>query len=412
MTRPSPSQRQKSWLEEDLDRARKNAGQSLPSGMLLDLRHKKVQYFDAGDQYRSLWTDFHRAWKKEWFNSKSLQKKMILTLCRQFGDVRFVDETSLWMPSPDFTDWKGGRSFVEAWTTVSDRRSSRPVFELLGFHNRLQLGSRQQVAFGLDTEDVDDVSPSFDPDQRGHLRNGTGSEVLRSSQGDFVERANGRFPEQAGRIGPRSLAYMTHREAEPLFLSELCENRIQQSFFEREFLSDRIPSLRVEVRLLDELELHSWKGESPAIRELRQTYFRLLKRFALEENPEQWRMILVSGYESPFRSQSWDFSEQMVQWIAESEVTELIEEFGRIVDSPAWLMECPPTDRKARPPQDPDVLVELGIQPRVPIDDGRFFLGIDIERKTFSFRDDFGLSSHEVEEAVIEAVQSEVGGRL
>jgi hypothetical protein len=205
---------------------------------------------------------------------------------------------------------------------------------------------------------------------------------------------------------------MTHREAKPLFYSELCENRIQQSFFEREFVSDRIPLLRIEVRLLDDLQLHSWEGRPPAIRELRKTYFRLLKRFALEENPDLWRMILVSGYESPYRSQSWDFSDQGIQWIAESELSKLIEYFALKVKSPAWLMECPPTDKRSRSTQDPDVLIELGIQPQIPVEDSRFFLGIDTRQNTFSFRDEFSLSSQEAEEAVVQAVQFEVGTRL
>ena len=125
-----------------------------------------------------------------------------------------------------------------------------------------------------------------------------------------------------------------------------------------------------------------------------------------------WRMILVSGYESPYRSQSRDLSDKSVRWIAESEVSELIEDFAHRVDSPAWLMECPPTDKKTRSTHDPDVLIELGIQPQVPVEDSRFFLGIDTRQKTFSFRDEFGLSSQEAEEAVVRAVQFEVSARL
>ena len=163
---------------------------------------------------------------------------------------------------------------------------------------------------------------------------------------------------------------------------------------------------------MDDLELHSWNGRTPAIRELRKTYFRLLKRFALEEDPDLWRMILVSGYESPYRSQSWDLSEQNVQWIAESELSELIEYFARSIDSPAWLMECPPTEKKSRSTKDPDVLIELGIQPQIPAEDSRFFLGMDTQKNTFSFRDELDLSSQDAEEAVVQAVQFEVSARL
>ena len=412
MTKSEVSNRQEMSWKNDLDLARLKAGQSLPRDMLLDLRYRIPEYFDPGVESQATWREFHRAWRREWVNwSKPIQNKMITTLCKQFGDVRFLSPQPTPGSSSGLLAWKGGASLVEAWTTVSSRRTSRPIVELLGFHTRLQIGS-EQVAFELSPVDVDDVAPSFEPNQKGQLRDGTGPEVLRSSEGDFVERANGRFPEQVGRIGPRSLAYMTRREAKPLFYSELCENRIQQSFFEREFLSDQIPSLRIEVRFLDNLELHSWEGCTPAIRELRQTYFRLIKRLALEENPELWRMILVVGYESPYRSQAREFSDQGVQWIAESNVSELIEDFARGVDSPAWLMECPPTEKKIRATQDPDVLIELGAQLQLPSHDGRFYLGIDPQQKTFSFRDEFGLTSQLAEEAVAQAVQFEVGARL
>lgn len=413
MTKSDITNRQQRSLDKDLELARLKAGQSLPRDMLLDLRYRIPEYFDPGVESQATWLEFHRAWRREWVNwSKPIQNKMIATLCKQFGDVRFLDGHPETRSSSGLLDWKGGASFVEAWAIVSDRRTSRPIVDLLGFHTRLQIGS-QQVAFELSPVDVDDVAPSLEPSQKGQLRDGTGPEVLRSSEGDFVERASGRFPEQVGRIGPRSLAYMTRREAKPLFYSELCENRIQQSFFEREFLSDRIPSLRIEVRLLDNLELHSWEGRTPAIRELRQTYFRLIKRLALEENPELWRMILVVGYQSPYRSQAREFSDQSVQWIAESNVSELIEDFARSVDSPAWLMECPPTERiRIRATQDPDVLIELGAQLKLPAEDGRFYLGIDPQQKTFSFRDEFGLTSQVAEEAVAQAVQFEVSARL
>ena len=412
MTKAEVNPSQHLSLQTDLEMARLKVGQSLPADMLLDLRSRKPKYFESGQQSRAMWNEFHRSWRKEWDSwSKPTRNKMILTLCKQFGDARFLDDQPASKSPSTLRDWEGGVSLIEAWADVFDRRIPRPIVELLGFHTRLQIGN-QQPAFELIPADVEDVSSTFNPSHKGQLRDGTGPEVLRASEGDFVERANGRFPEQAGRLGPRSLAYITHREAWPLFLSELCENRIQQSFFEREFVSDRIPSIRIEVRLMDDLELHSWNGRTPAIRELRKTYFRLLKRFALEEDPDLWRMILVSGYESPYRSQSWDLSEQNVQWIAESELSELIEYFARSIDSPAWLMECPPTEKKSRSTKDPDVLIELGIQPQIPAEDSRFFLGMDTQKNTFSFRDELDLSSQDAEEAVVQAVQFEVSARL
>ena len=321
---------------------------------------------------------------------------MIESLSSQFGDSRFFSTERSELSQLCLRDWPGGNKFRVAWQSVVDSHPAPKISDLVGSHSQIRVPEKFYSAYGIDFSAVQQSDEQVEPYDLGESDFGWGPAFFRSESGRFVERTDGRFPEQMGRMGPRSIAYMTDSHAFPLFLKELSDNKVQQYFFEREMDSDRLPVFKVRVQLHDDLLSHSWEHGAPLIRDLKNLFFRLIKQLANLEHEDSWKLHIVASYKGI--QESHHDLDGKNDWIRKTGYSEFIQEFSEI--GPPFVLDCPQyekhSDYSSASTYDDkaEQLIELGSNGEFSTSEDKMYISVN-EDRSFNFRESYGLDAQD-----------------